>query len=229
MAARPVFVPSDADGYLVDEVYVDFRWHPGLAPSQKKKNVVELHAAADRRGLAPLLEISSKSDEKVGKHLSAFNLRVDLDGRELPLENAFQGSKIFTDGGPYQDLYDAEPGDARRDPRVRNSGKIIAFRFGSTTYPSEPTTGFYDWLYLRALHTHASWLRDRTSMYAGYTDIEFNPERSINCQARSFALLKALDNRETLSQVAEDFWALTALFHHGRYWRVLSQSGARML
>jgi hypothetical protein len=67
MAERPVFVPSTTGSQLVQEVQVRFPWHPGLAPSQKKKNVFELHHAALARGLGPLLEISSKSELEADK------------------------------------------------------------------------------------------------------------------------------------------------------------------
>jgi hypothetical protein len=71
----------------------------------QKKNVVALHEAAARDGYAPLLEISSQSEEKLGRHLSAFHLKVResaLD--EIKLEAALQGSKVFERGGPYTDF-----------------------------------------------------------------------------------------------------------------------------
>ena len=93
MAERPVFIPSRKPGRLVEETSISFLWHKGMAPSQKRKNVVELHTAAARRGIEPLLEVSSKSEEKLGQRLSAFNLQVELDeGGFISLECAFQGS-----------------------------------------------------------------------------------------------------------------------------------------
>jgi hypothetical protein len=53
-------------------------------------------------------------------------------------------------------------------------------------------SGFYDWLYITALYEHREWLRRQSLNTAGFTNIEFNPERSINCQARSCALLVTL-------------------------------------
>jgi hypothetical protein len=49
----------------------------------------------------------------------------------------------------------------------------------------------YDWLYINAIYPHREWLV-RLNRYAGFTDIEFNPERSVNCQARSCALFVSL-------------------------------------
>lgn len=194
MAERPVFLPSDKPGRLVEEVTISFSWHKGMAPSQKKKNVVELHLAAHKQGLSPLLEVSTKSDEKIGQRLSAFNLQVRLkDGRNASLESIFQGSKVFEAGGPFTDLYEVESRAAKRDDRLLNSGQLTGFRFEGREFPLTPKTAFYDWLYISAIYPHRDFLK-RLHAYAGFTDIEFNPERSINCQARSCATYVSLDH-----------------------------------
>src|SRR5688572_17405993 len=58
------------------------------------------------------------------------------------------------------------------------------FRFNGYSFPLEPKTVFYDWLYINAIYPHREWLQ-RPCKDAGFTDIEFNPSKSINCQARS--------------------------------------------
>lgn len=200
MAERPIFLPSQKPGRLVDEISVSFLWHKGMAPSQKRKSVLELHSAAAKRGYEPLLEISTKSEEKLGQRLSAFNLKVELDeGGIISLECAFQGSKVFENGGPFTDIFGAESREAKRDERLANSGKLIGFRFEGQDFPLIPKTAFYDWLYIRALYPHREFLQ-RLHRYAGFTDIEFNPVKSINCQARSCATYVALDRLELLSE-----------------------------
>lgn len=194
MAERPLFIPTLDSIELVKVVPLRITWHPGFAPSQKKKNVVELHEAAARAGYSPILEVSTKSDEKVGQRLSAFNLKVHSDTLgTMPLEIAFQGSKVFEKGGPFTDLYRVQnPRDAKRDARLTESGPLTGFRFEGISFPLEPKTAFYDWLYITSLYEHRDWLRRHMLKYAGFTDVEFNPERSINCQARSCALLVTL-------------------------------------
>jgi hypothetical protein len=193
MAERPLFIPAPNSPELVKDISLRITWHPGFAPSQKKKNVTELHEAAARAGYSPVLEVSTKSEEKVGQRLSAFNLKVHSTVGMMPLEMAFQGSKVFERGGPYTDLYSVEDArDAKRDSRLKESGPLKEFRFESFSFPLEPKTVFYDWLYITALYEHRDWLRRHILKYAGFTDIEFNPERSINCQARSCALLVTL-------------------------------------
>ncbi len=194
MAERPIFVPAPDSPELVKELSMQLTWHPGFAPSQKKKNVLALHESAARAGHAPLLEVSTKSEEKMGQRLSAFNLKVHSDVLgTMPLETAFQGSKVFERGGPFTDLYrSADVRDAKRDLRLKDSGPLRGFQFEDYWFPLEPKTAFYDWLYITSLYEHRDWLRTRIMKYAGFTDIEFNPERSINCQARSCALLVTL-------------------------------------
>ncbi|GHC64173.1 DarT1-associated NADAR antitoxin family protein [Limoniibacter endophyticus] len=195
MAERPIFVPvPEQEGY-VRQISFEIPWAGGFAESQKWKNITSLHAAAERAGYAPLLEISSKSDTRAGQKLSAFNLRVQSTFGELTLENAFQGSKVFARGGPFTDLYNVEPRQAKRDPRLQESGQLTSFTFDGYDFPLVPRTVFYDWLYLTAIFQHRDWIKERIDgryQYAGFTDIEFNPAKSFNCQARSCALFVSL-------------------------------------
>lgn len=207
MAERPVFTPAPEDAAFVKVTSIALGWHSGFAASQKKKNVAALHDAAARAGLGPLLEVSTKSDEPLGRHLSAFNLKVKSDVAGLiPLECAYQGSKVFEFGGPYTELYfKGEARDAKRDSRLQQSGRIIRFSFNGFNFPTEPKTVFYDWLYINAIFEHREWLRSRSKFgsYAGFTDIEFNPSKSINCQARACALFSALMTNGLLERAVE--------------------------
>lgn len=199
------------------EAYFNIAWNSGFAPVQKKKNIVALHQAAARSGYAPLLEVSSKSEEKLGQHLSAFHLKVRTnDLGEIRLESAFQGSKVFEKGGPYTDLYFAEAKFAKRDPRLQESGRLDAFRFNGFVFPLEPKTVFYDWLYINAIYPHREWL-ERLYPYAGFTDIEFNPARSINCQARSCALFVSLMRKNLPDQALSSPQTFIEMISHFDY------------
>lgn len=205
MAERPIFVPSASGRHLVVEVPVTFEWHAGMAASQKQKNVKALHNAAHSRGLSYLLEVSSKSDREIGRRLSAFHQRVRLkDGRLISLECAFQGSKVFDRGGPYTDLFDVAPRDAKRDPRLKDSGNLISFDLEGHVFPLSPKSVFYDWLYINAILPERKWLQ-RLDKVEGFTDIEFNPAKSINCQARSCAFFVALERRGQLDEAMSGF------------------------
>jgi hypothetical protein len=199
MAERPIFVPVESGPSFVREISLEIPWASGFAPVQKKKNIKALHEAAAKKGFAPLLEISTKSDVVAGQHLSAFHLKVQSKTGPIPLESAYQGSKVFERGGPYTDLYEVDARTAKRDERLQDSGRLIRFEFDGHTFPLVPPTVFYDWLYLTAIHPHREWLTERLTeheMFAGFTDIEFNPSKSINCQARSCALFVALIKRD---------------------------------
>jgi hypothetical protein len=193
MAQRPVFLPLPGSAPPVQATTVEFKWSPGLSVSQKQKSIASLHACAmNLLDLNSILEISSKSTESLGKALSAFSLMVECpDGRERSLEAVFQSAKVFTGGGPFRDLLDVSPRDAKRDHRLRNSGPLRHFDYFGETWPSQPTTSFYDWLYCRGVLASPR-LEDGLRQYQAFTDIEFNPKKSLNCQAASAALLLAL-------------------------------------
>ena len=187
MAERPVFFLSR--GRVTSKTY-SFEWFPGFSASQKRKSIDSLHRAVLRASPEDHpLEVSTKGGEPLGVRLSAFQLR--LDGRTL--ENIFQSSKVFQDGGPYPDLLDVPPRDAKRDPRLRASGPLTAFRFQGADFPLEPKTAFYDYIYLAAASQSLSAAElGGLLAYDCFTDIEFNPARSLNTQARTAALLRLL-------------------------------------
>jgi hypothetical protein len=149
--------------------------------------------------------VSTKSRDELGQRLSAFNLLVETEVGDVPVELAFQASKVYELGGPFLDLYQVSPSDARRDPRHRSSGALVGFQHvdGRGPWPLDSGTLFYDWLYLRALRDLG--ISDDLSRYAGFTDIEFNPQKSVNCQARSCALFVSLTRREILDDVLRDY------------------------
>jgi len=191
MASRPVFVAVGHPDDLVQEIPVAFAWNPGFAPIQKKKNVAAMHEAARAMGLDPVLEVSTKSDEKLGQRLSAFNLKIETPAGRISIESAYQGSKVFQKGGPFTEIYGMDSRSAKKDDRLKNSGTLTGFEFFGKRWPLVPKTAFYDWLYLSALEPHEDFLK-RLYVYKGFSDIEFNPVKSLNCQARTCALLVSL-------------------------------------
>ena len=204
MASRPVFVPETEGPKLISEIMVDFKWNPGMAASQKKKNIWALHEAAKIHGLNRLLEISTKSESQVGRDLSAFNLTLKVREHKIYLECAYQGSKVFQHGGPFTDLFTVAPKDAKKDIRLKNSGNLTGLEFMGKSYPLTPKNAFYDWLYFRSVFRYRRWFPINTS-YQGYTDIEFNPAKSVNCQARAFAEFMSLLERGELENAVRNF------------------------
>jgi len=204
MASRPVFLPTNNERSLVEERYFDFSWASGFAESQKKKNIISLHDEAKKRGINSILEISTKSMEELGRRLSAFSLKIEIDGREYSLESVYQGAKKFEKCGPFAKIYNFSPRDAKKFIRELNSPRLVAFEIEGKTYPLSPKNAFYDWLYIRSLSEHADWIQNNVP-YQAFTDIEFNPKKQVNCQARAFAEYISLLRRDKLEQAVEDF------------------------
>lgn len=209
MAIRPVFIPILNSGIGVIEKQIDFKWFPGMAVVQKQNSIESLHEAASKEAVSSLLEISSKSKNDLGVKLSAFNLNIvtKKNKKVFSVETAFQGSKVFEKGGPFTDLLDGTSREAKKDIRLKESGNLIGFRFFGKDFSLKPRTLFYDWLYINALNQD-EYLREEVLGYGGFTDIEFNPKKSINCQAYSVALFVSLEKSGLLRDALttpEDF------------------------
>ncbi len=187
MAKRPAFFIRQRK--VVSETY-SFEWFSGFAVSQKQKSIKSLHnTIMEADGSAKPLEISTKSNEPIGIKLSAFHLKLN----SYALENIFQSAKVFENGGPYLDLLDVPPKEAKRDERLHNSGNLIAFHYQNEDFPLTPKTVFYDFIYITSVKK--SFTADEISAISNYnyfTDIEFNPTKSINTQARAVAIIKLI-------------------------------------
>ena len=214
MARRPVFVP-DSDKPYVSEVSLDFEQFSGSSIQQKQRSIASLHASyVARFPSSRVLEVSSKSERDLGVQLSAFNLMIEHPGRgSYSVECAFQASKVFLHGGPYVDLLNASSRAAKTDRRLRESGELVGFRYLTDQFPLDPKTYFYDWLYASALCRHDK-LVEQVMMFDAFTDIEHNPERSINCQARSVAKVVGLARAGLLADALQSPRAFLELGYH---------------
>lgn len=203
MAIRICFISQPSNYSIYKEVEIDFKYFSGFSISQKQKSIASLHEGVRKfdKNLN-VLEVSTKSPNPIGVALSAFNLKFadELTGREYPLENIFQSSKVFENGGPYRDLLNVHPRDAKRDGRLRTSGRLTGFSINDVFWENEPKTMFYDWLYIRSLLRNSN-LSKKLLEYNAFTDIEFNQEKSINCQARSAAIFVSLSKLGKFEEV----------------------------
>lgn len=192
MALRPIYVPK-LTAVGVEEKDIDFQWYPGMAVSQKQKSIASLHNAAEASGFSPLLEISSKSPTELGVKLSAFNLMITtkVHKKTFSVESAFQSGKVFERGGPFVDLLSKSSREAKKDIRLKESGRLVSFSFFGSKFPLKPRTTFYDWIYINALRQNEN-LAEEVLQFSGFTDIEFNPKKSINSQAHAAALYVSL-------------------------------------
>lgn len=186
MAFKTIYQPR-IDCIGVTRTLIEYEYFSGFALSQKQKSINSLHNAAEKKGISKILEISTKSPFDLGTKLSAFNLMLTKDNDKFSVEQIFQASKVFEQGGPYLDLYDKTSKEAKMDIRLKSSGKLIAFKFQNSNFPIQPYTYFYDWVYSSALLENKP-LLEKALEFNAFSDIEFNEKKSINCQAYSLAL-----------------------------------------
>ena len=211
MAVRPVYIPKNSAPFY-DIVNIEFKWNGGFAVSQKQKNIKAIH---DGFKLiypeANPLEISSKSLIQIGVELSAFNLMkyVPELKKSFPIENVYQAGKVFENGCQYTDLMLVSPKDAKRDERLKNSGKLTMFRFSGQNFPLIPESLFYNYIYINAIIENEK-LAKKILDFNGFTDIEFNPQKSISTQAESAAIYVALAELRMTGKIKDykDFYSL---------------------
>lgn len=196
MASRPFFIPNNNKYELVKTELVEFKWFYGFAKVQKQKSISSFHENISKQfRYNKILEISTKSKDKLGVKLSAFNLKINFKDKEYFLESLFQGSKVFSNEGPYVDIYKKESIDAKKDERIKRSD-LKEFSFFGEKFTLE--FDFYSWLYFLALKQNKK-LTSEILNYQAFTDIEFNPEKSLNCQAYSAALYSSMITNNILN------------------------------
>lgn len=204
MAEKKIFWSCD-DGYYREET-IEYKYFPGFAVSQKQRSISSLHTEIVKKyPKAKPLEISTKSTESTGVMLSAFNLEFFHDelNEYRYIENVFQSSKVFEHGGPYREVLNFHPKDAKRYEKIHSSGNLIAFDLYGIKWPIEPKTMFYDWIYINALMIHEGFI-EALAKWNVFTDIEFNHKKSVNCQARSAAICLSLYKQNKLEEYISD-------------------------
>lgn len=205
MSKRPVFIISGNLKEFVEEIEIDFTWFSGFAIVQKQRSIQSLHENflkeyPERK----VLEISSKSKNELGILLSAFNLMIPRKKGEMSVESAFQGSKVFENGGPYREIFDLSSREAKKCQKLKESGELQKFDFYGICWELEPKTLFYDWLYINALAKNIE-LAKKVLEFDSFTDIEFNPKKSVNNQAKAAALYVSLAKRGLLEEALKDY------------------------
>lgn len=202
MAHRIAFLPTKPDDTaLYIERLVSFEWVPGIAISQGRKSVANLHAAAiEQLGITEILEISTRSPTHLGILLSAFNLEIEVNSQKVSVEVAYQSSKVFENGGPYLDLLNVSSLKAKQDLRLKNSGKVTGFRFEGVEWPLKGNPNFYDYLYIRGLLDYEK--SADLAKFQMFTDIAYSQnklqqsmKKAFNCQARTAAIFSTLQKR----------------------------------
>lgn len=223
MAEKKYFI-ANIEKNRVLEKSIKYSFAPGFSVVQKQKNIKEIHKniILKEKKINKILEVSSKSMDTIGVKLSAFNLSIKTkNGKEISVESIFQASKVFENGGPYEDLLLKSSKEAKKDERLKISGNIIGFKYNKNFWDNEPKTMFYDWVYINSLWfniENRNILLDDILVYDIFTDVEFNHNKSINCQARSLALFillyknnileKCLKNKEIFKEKLIYFYGI---------------------
>lgn len=202
MAKRIVYTKTkEAPFYNTFEV--DFVWAQGLNKVCRRRSIANLLNETGR--LYPhlkVLDVSYVSDQEMGVKLSSVNLPITLaSGKPIPVECAYQGSRLINHAGPYEELLDADAIKAKEHPRM--SGENTGFLIDDKEYAADVLPSFYDWLYCRALNQNPE-LAIALEKFDAYCSI-MSPVGSIKCEARAAAIYEGLRMSGQLSECLDDF------------------------
>lgn len=209
-ATRPYYSLSNTvSSRLLNINEIKFEYFSGFAEEQKKRSIESMHKAIEERHPGKkILEVSKASLEPLGQQLSAFRLALTLDNERgesitSSVERFFQGSKVFDNGGPFEEIiYDSRI-HPKRYEKLKKSGDFKGFKLFGEPYSIKPNTYFYDWLYINALKQNKD-LISELETYDIFTDIEFNHTKSFSCQAATIALFLGLKKADILEKVTKN-------------------------
>lgn len=184
-----------------------------------------------------ILEVSTASHNyETGQALSAINLAYTSSdtGETHSVEGWFQAAKVFScngrKAGPYPELLCCKTPkrylNQKLDKKTRDQyandelfqsiqadiegATLYEFQFEGESFPLIPRSGFYDYLYIKALNQPQNeQLAESLMRYRVFTDIMFTPgagkTRKYNTQARSCAIYVALKRRGIVSESIRSF------------------------
>lgn len=230
MTKRAVYKPKFTRPFYTKEEF-ELDWVPGVSVSQKMKNSQALQEAwKQKHPNQTILEVSTKSDQELGKSLSPFNLKKRLSSlrKEFPVENIYHASKTFRHGGPYIDLLGLPAAKAKADPRLLDSGEVVSYTLEKETYPAAPAFLFYVWLYIKALQENPG-LISRMKDIDAFCDIESNPEKSTVNQAMACAIFLSLSKLNLLKETKDfdSFHKLMMANSEANLSKIQEQSGKK--
>lgn len=201
MAKRYVYIVDNNNEF--QKVEVDFEWFPDFSKVQKQKSVESLHNSFLQYNNQNVLEISTASTKELGVALSAFNLKVETKkGYHFTVEQLFQTSKVFKKDGVQTKLLeeDMDSKDVKRRVRdLHEKDELTGFECFGRVFKLKPETLFYNWLYIQVLVKNYELSREILE-YDAFSDISFNPKKSINCQAEACAIYVMLKRGNLLDE-----------------------------
>lgn len=202
MAKRYVYY-LDKNKDFVKESF-EFEWFPGFSISQKQKSSQALKESfLAKNPDVNTLEVSSASTVPLGQDLSAFNLEVKTSGGRYTVEQVFQAAKYFEVAGSQERLLQLPSREAKKEiGKIQKKDTLKKFSIFEKDFPLQPQTFFYNWIYLYALNQNEK-LAKEIMKYQAFTDIQFNPQKQINCQAEACSIFVSLKSKGLLKEALD--------------------------
>lgn len=191
MAVRKAYFPVPEFPYF-KEAPVAFRWVNG---SRHQNSQVVLDAFHGIYPDTPALEVSLASRQPEGIAAAAMKLPLRLETlpQEVPVGIVYEASRVFENGGPYEELLQCSRQKVQKDHRLQQSGACTGYRLEGRDYLTEPYPyAFFNWLYGCALRQHP----DRAGNilnFGAFLDLDLgSAKKDKNSPARAAAVYAGL-------------------------------------
>ncbi|WP_140939263.1 DarT1-associated NADAR antitoxin family protein [Apilactobacillus micheneri] len=217
MAKREVFLVSSKNEFLKEQVQFD--WARMKDKQQRKQiSVKNLHNAyLQYNEHSQILEVSTASQNKLGKAASAFNLDIKTTHGIFTVEQLFQASKNFELSGTNEKLLYGSSQQAKKSVKHKQKNdRLINFKLFGHAYPLTPKTLFYNYLYCNAMWQNPE-LAMQIVKYDVFTDINFNDKYGINCQAEACSIFTSLCRKLELEKALSSFNNFKKLVYGKQY------------
>lgn len=143
--------------------------------------------------------------------LSAFNLKIFIPsvGKDVSVENIFQGSKVYSNCKDLIDLYFVDQG--KKDIRLTRRKCPGYYFFDNKRHDVNNHGSFYNMVFIYRRWNSKN-LANTLLQYDVFTDIELNPQSSDCCQAKAAAIYvgknKVCNNQEIVNSVYLNIYGL---------------------
>ena len=205
MAKRYIYFVNKKNHY--NKQLFSFQWFSGFSVSQYRKSSISLiNSFHQKYPKLKILEVSSASSKNLGIQASALNLTItSKKGINYSVEQLFQAGKVFEKAGSQLNLLKFNSRELKKKIKIiSKNDKLIGFNLFNHSFPLEPKTFFYNWLYIHALQQNKN-IAQQILKYDAFSDIYFNPQRSINSQAEACARFVSLSRQNLLLVALNDF------------------------
>ncbi len=204
MVRRQVYRAVDSESMRLEIIDIECR-----LPYERR--VIAYHALIEelhdkfraRYENVSVLEISSRSPHYLGSAVQTKNLMLTCHGFESCVEVVYLSSLKFSYGGPYFDLLTQTASEAKKDVRLRATGRVVRAVHEGIVCSPKFLPLYYAYLFCKALLQQPK-LAASVAKHRAFSDVSFDPLQSPHCVAHAAAIYSLLHHHGVLENAMQN-------------------------